>query len=158
MSLDRATVALQYQQLCKTLELEPKQVVLSAGAAMVLLGLRKYTNDLDVALPPEVFEKHKARKGSQQGLLGELVIWDGLTDLHSLPADVQVMDHLGVTIYHPVDLIKEKETMANHPDRKPEKAAQDRKDIQGLKQLLENVFHTRAQLEQAGLQLTKEKV
>jgi len=158
MSLDRATVALQYFQLCKTLELEPKQVVLSAGAAMVLLGLRKYTNDLDVDVPPEVFEKHKARKGSQQGLTGELVIWDGVTDIHSLPADVEVMDCLGAYIYHPVALIKQKETMASHPDRKPEKVAQDRKDIQALKQLLENVFHTRAQLEKAGLQLTKEKV
>ena len=33
------------------------QVILSAGGAMVMHGLRKTTNDLDIEVPPEHFDK-----------------------------------------------------------------------------------------------------
>jgi len=111
MSLDRAAVSRRYKQLCVELGLPYEKVVLSAGAALVLLGLRKYTSDLDVDVPVDFFEKHKARKGAQQGLTGELIAWDGMVDLHMLPTGidkVHVMDYLGIWIYHP------EQTKRNH--------------------------------------------
>ena len=161
MSLDRAAVSRRYKQLCVELGLPYEKVVLSAGAALVLLGLRKYTSDLDVDVPVDFFEKHKARKGAQQGLTGELIAWDGMVDLHMLPTGidkVHVMDYLGIWIYHPEQLIKQKEIMANQPERPPLKAAQDRKDIQALKECLDNVYSMRDQLAAAGLQLNRTKV
>lgn len=161
MSLDQAAVVRHYKQLCITMDLPLDKVVLSAGAAMVMLGLRKHTNDLDVDVPKEFFEKHKERKGAKLGLTGELVMWDGMVDIHPLPDNFtreDLMDHMGVWIYHPTALIKQKEKMIAHPDRKPEKIPQDRKDIIALKELIDNVIYMRSRFEKADLNLQKEKV
>jgi hypothetical protein len=143
MSLDRAAVIRNAKQLAVSLGLDPKNVVLSAGSALVLMGLRKTTSDLDVDVPKEFFEKQKARKGAKQGIIGEYVEWDGITDLHPILSESTVgkvtVDYEGVRVYHPEYLLAVKEVMVAHPDRQQDKAAQDRKDIKALKELLERV-------------------
>jgi len=161
MSLDQRAVATAYFQLCKVLNLEPKHVVLSAGAAMVMLGLRKYTNDLDVDVPLDTFWGYLSRKPAQEGLTGSYVEFDGITDLHMRPEDftnVDVVDMQGVHIYSVERLIAQKEMMRDHPKRNKEKIPQDTKDIKALKELLDNVNNTRSELDAAGLTLHKRKI
>lgn len=143
-ALDRNSVIRRYKQLCVELDLSPKQVVLGAGAALVMLGLRKYTNDLDVDVPREVFEKHKSRKGSKPGILNELVEWDGSVDIHPvIKCKNNVVEIEGVSIYHPSILLGQKEALISHPLRNVGKLPQDRKDINLLKECIDNVYTLR---------------
>lgn len=161
MSLDRRAVITAYKQLCVVLELEPKSVVLSAGAALVMLGLRKYTNDLDADIPVEDYIKVLQRKPAQEGLTGSYVEFDGITDLHRLPDDftrADIVDIQGVQIYSVERLIAQKEMMRDHPKRNREKIPQDTKDIKALKELLDNVNNARSELNAAGLTLHKRKI
>lgn len=139
MSLDRAAVIRNTKQLTLSLGLNPSEVVLGAGSALVLLGLRKHTSDLDVDVPPEFFEKQKARKGAKQGLAGEYVEWDGITDIHPFLSGTKnrrfEMD--GVYYYCPSVLYAQKLIMAAHPDRPQDKVFQDNKDIKALHEHME---------------------
>lgn len=141
MSLNRADVIRHYNQLCKVLGLEPRWVVLSADAALVMLELRKHTDGLDVDIPVDDYNKVLQRKPEQQGLTGAFAAFDGITDLHCVPKDLTYFMELmridGVYVYSPARLIAQKEKMIAHPDRKPEKIPQDRKDIIALKELLD---------------------
>lgn len=141
MSLDRAAVIRNTKQLAVSLGLDPKDVILSAGSALVLIGLRKTTSDLDVDVPKEFFEKQKARKGAKQGIMGEYVEWDGITDLHPILSESTVQrvttDFDGVHVYLPDYLLAVKEVMVKHPERQQDKVLQDHKDIKALKELLE---------------------
>lgn len=160
MSLTRVDVIRQYLQLSKALELKPSELVLNAGSAMVLLGLRKYTNDLDVSVPKEYFEKLKTRKAPHNGLLGEYVMWDGLVDITETSTKVAkdgVISIMGVYICHPFYLLEQKKLLVANPERKPEKLVQDNKDIKMLEELLESVCKGETQLNGTGLQIIKLK-
>jgi hypothetical protein len=49
--MNRSELIERYKLVCKTLELHPSQVVLSAGGACIMHGLRNETSDLDVHIP-----------------------------------------------------------------------------------------------------------
>lgn len=161
MSLDRDAVVRRYKQLLVEMGLEAKDVVLNAGAALVLMGMRKTTNDLDVSVPVDFFDKQRVRKGTLNGLTGPVVAWDGMVDMYPLPSHFtrsHVVDYLGIWIYSPKELIKQKRKLAKHKDRDPHKAAQDRADIVKLKELMDNVNDAKHQLDKAGVSLVATKV
>jgi len=161
MSLDRDAVVRRYKQLCVEMGLDYKDVILSAGAAMVLMGVRKHTQEIDVDVPAAFFNQQRVRKGFTNGLLGEAVAWDGMVDIHPLPAhftDGDVMNYLGIWIYSPKALMKQKRKLAKHKDREPRKAAQDRCDLVKLKEIMDNVNDAKRQLENAGVSLVATKV
>lgn len=143
MSLDRAAVIRNAKQLAVSLGLDPKDVILTAGSALVLLGLRKHTNNLDIDVPKEFFEKQRARKGAKQGIAGEYVEWDGITDLRAVLSTCALkkmrMDIDGVYTWCPEYLLAVKEAIVESTDRPVEKVAQDRKDIKALKEVLERI-------------------
>lgn len=147
MSLNRGDVIRHYNQLCKVLNLEPRWVVLSADAALVMLEVRKHTDSLDVDIPVDDYNKALQRKPEQQGLTGPFVAFDGITDLHCYPKDLtyfmELMHIDGVYVYSPKRLIPQKEMMCVHPDREPEKIRQDRKDLVLLKDMDEQITKLR---------------
>lgn len=49
--MNRSELIERYKLVCKTLELHPSQVVLSAGGACIMHELRDGTSDLDVHIP-----------------------------------------------------------------------------------------------------------
>ena len=161
MSLDRAAVIRQYKQLSVAMGLPCNQMVLGFGAAMVMFGLRKYTSDLDIDVPKQFFEQQKARKGSKPTQVGEVVAWDGLTDIRAITPEIEkggAMEVHGVWVFHPVVLLQYKQCLAADPDRKPEKVVQDRKDIKALQEFLRNIPSVHADVEKAGLKLYDTKV
>lgn len=161
MSLDRAAVVRHYKQLCVELGLEHKDVVLAAGAALVLLGLRKYTSDLDADVPVSFFEKLKEHRKPYDTIVGEVIAWDEMVEIKPTTKEIAnggKLNLLGVWIYHPEQLLKQKELLANDPRRPVAKSIQDYKDIQGLKELLDNVYLTKTHLDKSGLQLQVSKV
>ena len=45
------------QQFCEEQDIPAEMLLVAAGAACVLYGVRSYTSDVDVDVPPELFQK-----------------------------------------------------------------------------------------------------
>jgi hypothetical protein len=132
--MKRAEIITRMQWVYQELQADPTEVIVGYGAAMVLLGLRKETSDIDLDLPPEIYEKWC---GSHSG-------WEekeGMTGLHiDIAEDVSI--HMGtpdriwivddIRIYHPDSLLWAYRHFLGHPKRDPKKTTQDAQNIVDL--------------------------
>lgn len=103
-----------------------------------MLGLRDDTDDLDLDVRHIVYAALSTRLGhskQRRSSHGTYLDYTDKISLHVMPAYITTQVVSGVTLYSTHDLIKQKEKLATAPDRKPEKAAQDRKDIEALEKL-----------------------
>ncbi len=67
--MNKVELVNEYHRVCKLLAIPAQYVVLGAGGALMMLGLREQTRDLDLEVPTEVFDaccraspKHVVRK------------------------------------------------------------------------------------------------
>lgn len=119
-----------------TRELGGGTVVVSGGGALLMLGLRASTADLDLDVTEAVVQKHRTLNNTERFGDTEIVNYSDDTSLHVLdPLRVTHVVH-GVRIYSIADLIAQKKVLIANPNRSPEKIAQDRVDLKAL-QILE---------------------
>lgn len=103
-----------------------------------MLGLRDDTDDLDLDVRQIVYAALSTRLGhskQRRSSHGTYLDYSSKISLHVTPAHITTQVVSGVHLYSINDLIKQKEKLACAPDRKPEKAEQDRKDIEALMKL-----------------------
>lgn len=127
-----------YFNFCTEIGEKPKDVLVSAGGALLMLGLRADTDDLDLDVREVVYRgaTKKVGKGNvRRSSHGEYLDYTDSVSLHITPSHIRSESVNGVYIYSLEDLIKQKEKLASAPDRKPEKVIQDNKDIEALKEL-----------------------
>lgn len=142
--MDKEAVIARYHQLVKELGEEARDVVLSAGAALVIMGVREETEDLDVDVKPGVFS---------WAAKGKTILDDGLTprfafgedvDLHIANEDTGVACVDGVWIYSPSAMLFQKRLLARFAGRKPEKREKDLAEIAILERIVkQQKFTTR---------------
>lgn len=137
--MNRARLIEVYRKLVFSLGLNSRDVILSAGAACLLLGIRTDTSDLDVDIPSNDFDKLKNSGRYQiKGALDsgdELIVFSDFVDLHRGHKSRKTMEVAGVHIYSIDELIEQKTKMVNHPKRNPQKVSGDLDDIEKLKML-----------------------
>lgn len=117
-----------YFNLCVRLNQPPRNVVLSAGAALVLLEVRDgEAEDLDVDVPVEVYERQSSMHpmGSHSSSMGSYVEIGNNISLHKLDRVGGTMEIDGVYMYDGLRLLEQKIKLLEMPDRKPEKIARD---------------------------------
>jgi hypothetical protein len=127
-----------YFNFCADIGERPEHVVVSAGGALLMLGLRDDTDDLDLDVRQIVYAAMSARLGyskQRHSSHGSYLDYTDKISLHAMPKHIKTQVINGVYVYSTDDLIKQKEKLAKAPDRKPEKAAQDQKDIEALHRL-----------------------
>ena len=127
-----------YFNFCGDIGERPEHVIVSAGGALLMLGLRDGTDDLDLDVRQIVYAALSTRLGhskQRRSSHGTYLDYTDKISLHVTPARITTQVVNGVTLYSINDLIKQKEKLAKAPDRKPEKAEQDRKDIEALMKL-----------------------
>lgn len=119
---------------CSTLDL-----VLSAGAGMVMHGARDHFDDLDLDIEMSKFKALKEldkypHKDLPNGM--ELLSIFPWADVHGQlrVADTVVID--GVRVFTVRELIQQKKTLLNLPGRSEKKIRQDIADIAALERLL----------------------
>lgn len=137
--MNKQAVILQYHQLVNELGEEPHDVVLSAGSALVMMGVREETTDLDVDVNEGVFKMYLRKSGIALDAvpgLGECVAYSDTIDLHQRNEDVGVVCIEGVWVYSPSAMLMQKRFLVSHPKRKPEKIPQDLADIAKLEELV----------------------
>ena len=130
-----------YFNFCSQTGLSPEEVVVSAGGALVMLGLRGSTSDLDLDVSDDVYRLLKPGKVLRHCAMGEFYDYDNTVSLQSIPKEVEVMVVNGVSIYSIPTLLWQKGRMSALATRPADKVEQDKRDIQSLQQLLDRVNH-----------------
>lgn len=136
--MDATGFAKAYFNFCGDIGERPEHVVVSAGGALLMLGLRDDTDDLDLDVRHIVYAALASRLGhskQRRSSHGTYMDYSDSISLHVMPSHIRPQCVNGVYLYSVNDLIIQKEKLARAPDRKPEKMAQDLKDIEALKQL-----------------------
>jgi hypothetical protein len=112
-------------------------VVLSAGAAGVMMGIREETEDLDADVLPNVFnwaaltKKLVIEKG-----ISDRIAFSEKVDLHILDEDRGVVCIEGVWVYSPRELLNQKRALSSLSSRPMGKLVQDQVEITLLEELV----------------------
>lgn len=155
--MNKSAFIAAYERFRKQYRLTIKEAVVSAGGALVMFGLRKETEDVDLDVPTELYDRLK-RKLCKDGLdvklepNGDYVktykeatlvqcggaeyLRIGDCSLHrGLREDVKVGVYGGVCCYCPEEVLKQKEGLQRPVDNL-NKIEQDQFDIANLKSML----------------------
>lgn len=135
--MDKDQVIARYKALVENLGELPHHVVLSAGGALVMMGVRPTTNDLDVDVLPGVFKwAAQGRDLIHEENVSPRVVYDPFIDLHELSEDTGLACIEGVYCYSAREMLIQKKHLAAMPNRKPGKREQDLMEIVQLEALV----------------------
>lgn len=135
--MDMNEFAKEYFNFCSGIRLRPAQVIVSSGGALVMLGLRETTSDLDLDVPVHTYEWMLYLLGSEKERVtehGTFLDYNKKVSLRKLPDGITVQTVNGVRLYSLDDLIRQKEALIQSLDRSPNKVKQDHHDIELLKE------------------------
>ena len=129
--MTRDELILHYQNFIKFERLTNQEAIVGAGGAMLMLGLRTSTEDIDMDVPEMVFHRIVIKHGLKTEKISTscsnmLAKYDGVIDLHK-SAGVPTMLAEGVRIWTPSFILQFKEKLNRDKDQK---------DIQKLKAYL----------------------
>ena len=129
----------QYKLLVNELGEHPHHVVLSAGGALVMMGLREKTDDLDVDIQPSVFKwAALGRNVITEENVSPRVKYKENIDLHELSETTAVVCIDGVWVYSPGEMIIQKRHLATLPNRAFGKRERDLIELTQLESLQRN--------------------
>ncbi len=135
--MDKQTRALEYTRLVTELGELPHQVVLSAGAALVMLGIREETQDLDVDVSESVFKwlalKHPI---ITEDNISPRIAYREHIDVHVFNENTGVVCVSGVWIYSPGEMLRQKLYLADIPNRTAGKRKKDLSEADQLRTLM----------------------
>jgi hypothetical protein len=130
-----------YFNVCSDLGEKPEDVVVSAGGALLILGLREEVTDLNLDVRDIVYEAKKFGHKEQSSSHGAYIEMNAMVSLHKRREGVKTMRVRGVYIYTPDELLKQKKALAEAPDRPSDKRRQDLIDMERLHWLLDSSAH-----------------
>lgn len=127
--MNRFEILARYATLVQELGARPCDVVVGAGAALVLFGIREDTSDLDVSIHEELFRELGETRPRHFFGKDEVVEWGEGIDLHSFSEHPPTVFVDGVCCLAPAALLRFKERLAEMPERPKVKREQDIADI-----------------------------
>jgi hypothetical protein len=123
-------VITQYKTLVHELGESAHNVVLSAGAAAVMMGIRDETTNLDVDVLPGVFKWAAINKKIEKsGTLNDRVVYSENIGLHELDEDRGRVCIEGVWVYSPRELIIQKRQLGHDTYRCIGKRVRDEVEV-----------------------------
>lgn len=136
--MNRTEVIDAYFDFCKKTGFSPEQVVLSAGAALVMFGDRENTSDLDCDIPEHDYAQFVCQMPSRErrSSLGAFYDYDDIVSLQAFPEGTGVSQHATpkglVYTYSWMALVEQKIKLVEMPDRKPEKIPRDLEELDNM--------------------------
>lgn len=130
--MKRGEMIEHYKVFLRKEGLKPEEAMLEFGGALLYYGLREETDDMDMGLPQEIYERIVKERKLQPvkikgGISTELAKWDDVIDIHPSGVDGNVVVKEGVGIASPQKVLEGKLKL-NRP--------KDQADIKKLKVLL----------------------
>lgn len=139
--MNNKQIVSEYLAFCKEIDTDPSKVVISSGAALVLLNCREEAGDLDLDVPLEIYERYKTEANVRRSSLGEYVDYSDVVSLHAKEHELDARSITVLTsveygdqiyIYSPARLVEQKTKLLEMEDRIPEKIPQDIRDLDAL--------------------------
>ena len=135
--MDKSAVIARYHELLKELDEPAERVVLCAGAALVVLGIRETTKDLDVDIDPILFKFYaRTYPVKKEPNVNDMIAFKHDVDLHEFNPDTGIVCVNGVWTYSPSAMLIQKRYLAKLPNRPLSKREQDLEDIRQLEQVI----------------------
>ena len=118
----RDDLILHYQNFIKFERLTNQDAIVGAGGAMVMLGLRESTEDIDMDVPEMVFHRIVIKHGLKTEKISTscsnmLAKYDALIDIHK-SSGVPTMLVDGVRVWKPSYILQFKEKLNRDKDQK----------------------------------------
>jgi len=143
--MDKAGVIERYRVLLNELDEPAQNVVLSSTSALVLLGVRETTDDLDAGIPENVFRlyerSNKFRVSPAAAGVEKLLKFDKDVELGVLNTDCGVVCVGGVWSYSPSALLTQKRYLSKVMERDESQRVADLADIDALEKLVKERQH-----------------
>ena len=129
--MDKKELTKRYNEFLKKEKLTNKQAWVGAGGTLLLLDLRSSTQDIDLGVPKDIFDKIRSRGLPEHIFNGDTIVieYDEVIDLH---IDHGYEEHTiieGVGSWSPEEVLRLKERL-NRP--------KDQLDIKNIKNYLKN--------------------
>jgi len=134
--MNKEAVIREYKKLVDELGEQPHEVVLSAGAALVMMGVRDETQDLDVDVRTNIFKwLSNGREIVQEENCSPRIQYRKGVAIHEFSENTGVVCIAGVWMYSPGELLIQKRYLANMPNRRFGKREKDLFEITQLETL-----------------------
>ena len=136
--MNKHELKVMYLKFLKDTGLRVEEVALGFGGALVMMGLRDETSDLDLDIPEWRYQLFKVNEYPIHTTpIGECMDYNEFISVHrSTSQDCVYIE--GVRVYSPMLLLESKRFLSTHPDRKQTKKAQDLIDIERLRTYIVN--------------------
>ena len=129
--LSRDEFIWEYLKFIHKYKLKPEEAPVLAGGGCLLLGIRKHTSDIDMDVPPEVYDKWKKSKQFKVKQYYnpdmEMIEMSPLVDVNRGNPNIAVVIVDGVGMWSPEEILKFKRSL-NRP--------KDQDDIRGLEEVI----------------------
>jgi hypothetical protein len=132
--MNKAKLIYEYNEFIKHFNIDPKNVIVSAGGACVLYGIREETSDIDVSIPRDFFNTLLQSKKYKTYIFKsinfetiEVIEYNEYIDLHAEREKLNTTFVEGVCCLSVQNLLEEKKRL-NRP--------KDQDDIKKLKALI----------------------
>lgn len=128
--MDKTAVVARYKELLEELGSPANEVILTAGAALVVLGIRGKVKSLDVDIPVNVFNwvgtKHEIIV--KEGSVPRIKLSDNVT-LRILEDTIGLSNNGGVWMYSLSELITQKRYLSTMKDRDEDRRLNDQMEV-----------------------------
>lgn len=128
--MDKEAVVSRYKKLLEELDTPANEVILTAGAALVVLELRKSVKSLDIDIPVNIFNwigtKHEII--IKEGSVPRIKYSEDVT-LRILEDTIGLSNNGGVWMYSLGELITQKRYLSTMKDRDEDKRSNDQMEV-----------------------------
>lgn len=135
--MNKTQMIARYKALLVEIKEDSHTVVLSGGAALVMLGLRERTSMLTVIIPPNLFNylTYTGKRINHRKHIEPFVQMNYVTRIHAGDEDTGVVCVDGIWILSPSELIKQKRILVKFPNRNPHRLRRDLEEIKLLEEM-----------------------
>lgn len=138
--MDKQELEKRYLNFLSENNLAPERCLLASGGALMMLGLREQSSDLDLDVPREVYDQ-LLEAGYEETQIdspcaSHLIKYDDFIDVHAMPATVHGMVTNGIGHYTPIEVMAQKRLLRDWDQRSPEKSKADQRDIDNITRML----------------------
>lgn len=130
--LTRTEFVWEYLKFIRQHKLKPESAPVLAGGGCLMLGLRQHTSDIDMDVPPKLYDqwkvsgRYKIKNYYNPDM--EMIEMTSLIDVNRGDSKIQVMVLDGVGMWTPEEILKFKRSL-NRP--------KDQADIKALEELIQ---------------------
>ncbi|BAW19074.1 hypothetical protein [Ralstonia phage RP31] len=139
--MNKSELIVAYERFRKQHRLTIKELVLSAGGALLMIGLRKETEDLDLDISEELYDQIKRKLCRYEGaevrttIMGEYIAYGDYALHRGISPDKKYVVVNGVCCYSAAEILIQKENIQRPPEH-VEKLALDQQDMAKLRERL----------------------